>query len=751
LFFVLSKNCNGQDVALFNPNDEIILNDITYNGNVYIAPLTTVIIPKGTVVKLKSSKFFEIQPSAKLIVRGEITYDDLSPAADPLYAYFYGIRVMGISNQSSPGIGAILNGGFPWGNPFNNGVLIVDGGVISYANAAIASFSGGIVYVNNASIHHFRSFGITFVNENLNTISEKPTLAIIQNTIFENDQFLDTYYGLGMNSISAGFVHGVKVSNCTIINGVTEPDAFSSGISLEQCGIIVSNCKFSDFNNSITQGSAIRSQKFISSIRGYITIRNNEFNNCRTSILLDGDEHAQVYDNLFNITEIGRYDGIKCFGVNSFNIRYNTFNNYGNFIGNNGHLSTALTISSSGDQGNMIRGNTFNNCLNGIKLIDDNTGLQLKCNDFIASNIYTSMNIGSIVYKLSIPLNKRGISDQGTNIAGDISGKYLPGNLFSQACSGGSGECDFYLSLDHPKVNYYYYNNEQNRTYPTNHTQNELIPLKARDATIELYSTGCTYNFQDISEILSLKNSAQLLKNDLLPFSSIDSIQKNIKYLAQNIEVEYNSLLWHVVNNSNVDSLYTFLKNNETAQGKLWLAELYLEDGKYDSAQITLNQIIITDQESYSFLNKQYLLRIVSHLGNTNNICNFSSTDLNFFNDLANSYSPVSFRAAKILQLIDSVCNSSQLLSLNHNSPLSKKINEQIIIGPNPSSNYILINTNLSANTYSIVDFTGRNIQNGLINENGYLSIESLKEGLYHLLIYKKDGNLLNARFVKSN
>jgi hypothetical protein len=60
LFFVLSKNCNGQDVALFNPNGEIILTDITYTGNVYIAPLTTVIIPKGTVVKLKSSKFIEI-------------------------------------------------------------------------------------------------------------------------------------------------------------------------------------------------------------------------------------------------------------------------------------------------------------------------------------------------------------------------------------------------------------------------------------------------------------------------------------------------------------------------------------------------------------------------------------------------------------------------------------------------------------------------------------------------------------------
>ena len=60
---------NSQDINYNSPNNQITLTNINFTGNVTIEPLTTVIIPTGVVIKLKSQKSINIKPSCKIVLK----------------------------------------------------------------------------------------------------------------------------------------------------------------------------------------------------------------------------------------------------------------------------------------------------------------------------------------------------------------------------------------------------------------------------------------------------------------------------------------------------------------------------------------------------------------------------------------------------------------------------------------------------------------------------------------------------------
>jgi hypothetical protein len=370
----------------------------------------------------------------------------------------------------------------------------------------------------------------------------------------------------------------------------------------------------------------------------------------------------------------------------------------------------------------------------------------------LANSINSSSNVNSIVRKLSIPVNKRGISDQGASITGDNIGRYLPGNLFSQSCQNTTPqECDFMVSPDHPVVNYYYYNssNPANRTYPDFHTQNLLLPKKNWAADLEYITSGCAYNFEDLPDIISRRNDAQSLMEGLQPYAEIDSIYQKISYLEDYIEIENANILWHVLQNEEIDSVYSFLINNESLQSKLWLAALYIDDGKYDSAQIILNQITITDQASYHYLNQQFLLKFAGHFGSGSNYCDFNVQDLLYFENLANSHSPIAFRSAVLLEIIDSVCTSNEMLSSVRDILPKNNSKANIITGPKPSSDFINIHANYAGSSYKIINLQGQTVAEGTMNVENKLSVLELNEGMYQLLIYNKNGSISSDKFIK--
>lgn len=727
------------------------MSNTNFDGNVFIDQLTTVIIPEGVSVKLKSFKSIEILPSAKPIIRGDVSYDNSNQSVPSDSRIFHGINVWGIPNKSSPGIEAVLNGGFPWGNPDNNGAIIMDGGQIIDSYAAIRSIDGGIVYVNNGLISNYWYSGIIFsrIYSPTQQLPLRPTLAIVKNSEFVNNQPQYSNTDNGTSAIVAEYMHGLKISNCDFYNSISNSDFPSKAIGLHQSGCLISNCKFYDFNLE-GDNYAIISSKFLSSVKGYITIRNNEFHNCRMSGLLRGEEHTQINNNTFYCPSSKKSIGIELQGSNSFNINNNTFYDYGKSFINDGNLSKGIEIYNSGDMGNILRSNQFFDCSNGVMISEDNRGIQLKCNEFYANSINASINFTSRLTNLNIPVNKREISDQGAIISGDYIGRYLPGNLFTQTCQN-ANECDFYISADHPDVKYFYYNstNPSNLTYPEYHTQSYLIPLMNTDAFIENRTSGCYNYLEDLPEIISRKNDAQILKTGLLPFEETDSIQQTLHYLEDYIEIENANLLWHLQNNEEIDTVYAFLKNDDSEQSKLWLASLYLDNGHYDSAELVLNQISISDEDSYHYLNQQFLLKIANHFALGNDVCNFSAQDLSYFETMATLYSPIASRSRVLLGIIDLVCVNNELLSSTRNLNPKRNLKANIIIGPKPSSDYINIQANYSGSTFKIVNLTGQIVKEGIINSKANLSVLDLNNGIFQLIIYNLDGSISSEKFVK--
>ncbi|MBU3662542.1 MAG: T9SS type A sorting domain-containing protein [Bacteroidetes bacterium] len=280
------------------------------------------------------------------------------------------------------------------------------------------------------------------------------------------------------------------------------------------------------------------------------------------------------------------------------------------------------------------------------------------------------------------------------------------------------------------------------------HNPDYLNPKESQAANLENRPFGCIDNDLNYSEIITRKSNANNLRVALLPNSHIDSIKHQIDFLEDFVEIENANAVKYLLTNDTTDYIYTYLKNNNTPQDQLLLAELYLDDGKYDSAQMTLNQISINDQTSYHYLNQQFLSKIANHFASANDLCNFSTIDLTYFENLANTYSPTAFRAESLLELIDSVCTNKLLSAKNSGDFPTYKY--KAIVGPNPSSDIILINQRFKNEEYKIFDIVGKVVKEGRINLQNKLIVEDLKEGIYQLQILDTNGNAFSEKFIKN-
>jgi len=73
------------------------------------------------------------------------------------------------------------------------------------------------------------------------------------------------------------------------------------------------------------------------------------------------------------------------------------------------------------------------------------------------------------------------------------------------------------------------------------------------------------------------------------------------------------------------------------------------------------------------------------------------------------------------------------------------ELNEKITLYPNPSSEQIKIKGLNHSETYTIYNIIGSEINNGIINDNGFIDIQNLNTGLYFLKIE----NRIILKFLK--
>ncbi len=75
-----------------------------------------------------------------------------------------------------------------------------------------------------------------------------------------------------------------------------------------------------------------------------------------------------------------------------------------------------------------------------------------------------------------------------------------------------------------------------------------------------------------------------------------------------------------------------------------------------------------------------------------------------------------------------------------------------ISVHPNPASQNLNIQSNLSGNIYyTINDATGRVLKNGVFNNNQQIDVSNFALGIYYIKLCKDDGNTSYVKFVKSN
>lgn len=76
---------------------------------------------------------------------------------------------------------------------------------------------------------------------------------------------------------------------------------------------------------------------------------------------------------------------------------------------------------------------------------------------------------------------------------------------------------------------------------------------------------------------------------------------------------------------------------------------------------------------------------------------------------------------------------------------------ETFVINPNPATNYLKLQLSkrLSLTNYRIVDISGIQIQEGALNENLTIPVDTIGSGIFLLFLYNKSNQQLSQRFIK--
>lgn len=95
-----------------------------------------------------------------------------------------------------------------------------------------------------------------------------------------------------------------------------------------------------------------------------------------------------------------------------------------------------------------------------------------------------------------------------------------------------------------------------------------------------------------------------------------------------------------------------------------------------------------------------------------------------------------------IAKLENNPCGSGNLSTENFTV-------KQFILYPNPTTDYVYINTDENLTKYTVYDATGKEVQQGTFEEQYMINLQSLHKGLYYIQISTAKGNTETSKILK--
>ncbi len=434
LFLLLSESWSNLQVTSdeFHVNEKIFVDGIIYvkeggrlsfdGCTVLFTPKSRIYVEEGGVLEITNCSYLSSIYDDNLFDGTNIIWLNATGNADLQYnmdVFWDGIVVFGEGAEPAD---------FSTENNGSLGLVVVEESTIAFANEALVSRSalgclaynndGGIIqvdqsnfYNNYNSIHVSSDRDENYSNRITNSLFTQSLKFIAYYKGLGKDKFIDCSdnylidipINIGDGGFNNGSIYGGAIENYqVIVNNSNDFDMFgnkfisyvNAGVfnqsSYELGGMKVSNSLLSigdeaEAPNEFEKLSTAIEVYGLNDLASPVTIRNNNFEECKRGITLNANPLSQISDNYFLNNEYGIDDGFHIYIKESFACQIHdneltTYNDQAGICVDNSFNSAlqSPTIDESIIQKNYFTG-SFYTC---VDVRGANQGLQMACNTF---------------------------------------------------------------------------------------------------------------------------------------------------------------------------------------------------------------------------------------------------------------------------------------------------------------------------------------------------------------------------------
>ena len=504
-----------------------------------------------------------------------------------------------------------------------------------------------------------------------------------------------------------------------------------------------------------------------------IVISDVLFTNNYRGILFSNVDHSLVMSNSFEIQD---QSSLNCYGMyledsKNYHIENNNFTTVDTYDGGSPYNGGIYVVNNSNSQTEIYR-NYFEELEAGIRIQNNNSGLQIKCNTFYSEidkhNIYVT-NTGSL----------------GTQ--GYCSPLYFPssvkvttpsGNTFSYDCNNSTGDIKVYDGFGILQYKHLSNTGQSPSCYSTGATTyvdpidcGYSSPLDGYYACeSKLPSGGSGFKLAESNVITAAELMSQVYDLDVAISGLIELINNDgydveflgeeytynvdLKYLLDERErILYTAVNYYVLDN-NIDSALLVIADENTDQSHQTATEIYLLNNDFVNAELELEKVS-NDNINASDYKALYRL-LIANAKEGNGILDFTEVEVEQLLSLAGKQSPSGVAAENIIHFLtgndyEEVFDSDVEIIEEKSATLNESI---IRVYPNPSSGEIFVDcTNLNAQDciIFIYDLTGTlvfsyDLDSSIINK---IDVNTIPNGLFIAQIRSLDKVVDSFKIVK--